>query len=160
MCIYVCTVASSNEMQFAFLPFSAFFQVGKTGLFGPEDYPIVGRNLGKGETWFMLLSLCEVFCARMPGLFSKTYRCLSYSSISIAFQDKNGSLTISPTKRREVGKRRWKLMISIFHWPQINGPNVLLDDSLPTEVPWGVGHSALHGMSSMSLKEDQILQIC
>lgn len=156
MCIYVCTVASSNEMQFAFLPFSAFFQVGKTGLFGPEDYPIVGRNLGKGETWFMLLSLCEVFCARMPGLFSKTYRCLSYSSISIAFQDKNGSLTISPTKRREVGK----LMISIFHWPQINGPNVLLDDSLPTEVPWGVGHSALHGMSSMSLKEDQILQIC
>lgn len=53
---YVCTVAFSNEMQFAFLPFSAFFQVGKS-LFGPEDSPIVGRNLGKGETWFMLLSL-------------------------------------------------------------------------------------------------------
>lgn len=74
---YVCTVASSNEMQFAFLPFSAFFQVGKN-LFGPEDSPIVGRNLGKGETWFMQLLSCEVFCTKMPGLFSKTYRCVCH----------------------------------------------------------------------------------
>lgn len=96
---------------------------------------------------------CQVCFLKITGV-------LSYSSISIAFQNKNGSLTISPKKRREVGKRRWKLMISIFHLPQINGPNVLLDDSLPTEVPWGVGHPALHGMSSLSLKEHQIQQIC
>ena len=78
-----------------FYHFLPSFKLGKACL-AQRILPIVGRNLGKGETWFMLLSLCEVFCVRMPGLFSKTYRCLSYSSISIAFQDKNGSLTISP----------------------------------------------------------------
>lgn len=78
--IYICTickVAAGHEMRFAFLPFSAFFQFGKR-LFGPEDSPIVGRNLGKGETWFLLLSSCEVFCTRMPGFFSKTYRCVCH----------------------------------------------------------------------------------